>query len=105
MKFQDLEEKLDIMSENMWTSQQKNGNYKKRKKKKEILENKIHYLTRKLYCMGSVADWRPHKTVNEFEHSSVEIIQFEGQRKDSDYKRMNKVHKSREPTSTGLTYM
>ena len=43
MKFQDLEEKLDIISENILTSQQKNGNYKK--KKKEILENKIHYLT------------------------------------------------------------
>ena len=55
--------------------------------------------------MGSVADWRPHKTVKELEHSSIELIQFDGQRKDSDYKRMNKVHKSREPTSTGLTYM
>ena len=31
MKSQDLEEKLDIMSENIWISQQKNGNYKKRK--------------------------------------------------------------------------
>ena len=81
------------------------GNYKKRKKKKEILENKVHYLTWKLYCMGSVADWRPHKTVNELEHSSIEIIESEEQRKDSNYKRMNKVHKSREPTSTGLTYM
>lgn len=44
MKSQDLEEKLDIMSENIWISQQKNGNYKKRKKK-EILENTVHYLT------------------------------------------------------------
>ena len=33
MKSQDLEEKLDIMSENIWISQQKNGHYKKRKKK------------------------------------------------------------------------
>ena len=33
MKFQDLEEKLDIISENIWTSQQKNGNYKKKKRK------------------------------------------------------------------------
>lgn len=33
MKSQDLEEKLDVMSENIWISQQKNGNYKKRKKK------------------------------------------------------------------------
>ena len=36
MKFQDLEEKLDIMSENIWISQQKNGNYKKRKKKRKF---------------------------------------------------------------------
>lgn len=41
MKSQDLEEKLDIMSENTWTSQQRNENYKKRKKNRmEILENK-----------------------------------------------------------------
>lgn len=41
MKSQDLEEKLDIMSANTWTSQQRNENYKKRKKNRmEILEIK-----------------------------------------------------------------
>ena len=41
MKPQDLEEKLDIMSESTWTSQQRNENYKKRKKNwMEILEDK-----------------------------------------------------------------
>lgn len=38
--------------------------------------------------MGSMTDWRPHKTVSELEHSSTEIIQFEEQRKDKDYKRI-----------------
>lgn len=103
MKSQDLEEKLDIVK--IYGHLSRKMEIIRKEKKKEILENEVHYLTWKLYCMGSVADWRPHKTVKEFEHSSIEISQSEGQRKDSDYKRMNTVHKSREPTPTVLTYM
>lgn len=41
MKTQDLEETWEIVSENVWISQQRNGNYKKGKNNQvEILENK-----------------------------------------------------------------